>query len=174
MHSITKNFVAYLIDSGCGSIPSGIFYSLYGPASAVTLTRDISAEYQDMPNFLSWLTALKDIFPRVLMEDIGEQQDVTMCCLRKIPEVCAFNKECSRLLNGERCLFFTYDNFIGSCALGAQQGDKIALIQGVQLPMILRQIDSEATRYSVAGPGYVAGYFAPWSELEKFETIELV
>ena len=79
-----------------------------------------------------------------------------------------------KLLNEKKGLFFAHDNYIGSGTPDARPGDKVALIMGLCLPMILRDVAGYERQYTVVGPAFVSGYEGPFPGGESFDWIGLV
>lgn len=54
-----------------------------------------------------------------------------------------------------RNFFITSWGFLGLATHNVQVGDRVAIIFGVQMPVILRPLDPSATAYKLIGPAYI-------------------
>ncbi|KAK8201634.1 heterokaryon incompatibility protein-domain-containing protein [Phyllosticta capitalensis] len=84
-----------------------------------------------------------------------------------------------RFLPKERTVFNTGNGYVGAGPAAISEGDRIALIGGVGVPMVLRENDSDLEgnkRYTVVGPAFIPGYMCgEIGESEvKLETITLI
>lgn len=76
-------------------------------------------------------------------------------------------------LSRERIIFITRDGYIGTGPAGIQAGDRIALIAGIPVPLVLREMAAASGRFVVVGPAYVEGYML--GELhEKGSDLEVI
>lgn len=79
-----------------------------------------------------------------------------MAGLHSKPDALEYALERFRKLAGRRLLFWSRDAArVGSAALGTTAGDKIADIDGLSVPLILRETGSGTGRYTVIGPAFV-------------------
>ncbi|KAK5651231.1 hypothetical protein OQA88_12695 [Cercophora sp. LCS_1] len=81
-------------------------------------------------------------------------------------QVLKYAASCTNQLAGRRGLFFTREGQFGTGPTEAAKGDKLVVIDGVSLPMVLRQ--QSERQYLVLGPAYVLG-LAFVSEVESPE-----
>lgn len=64
---------------------------------------------------------------------------------------------CNRLAAGKRSLFVTRDGKLGSGPCGMAVGDRVSLLRGVAVPMVLRCVGAEGGRFEVVGPSFLSG-----------------
>ncbi|MCJ1326897.1 hypothetical protein MMC10_003563 [Thelotrema lepadinum] len=91
-------------------------------------------------------------------------------------DISELNAKVSRILDGQRRLFFAGVNRIGTSVPAIRTGDKIALIKGVAIPMILRGVTGTSNRFTVVGPAFVSGFAQgpSYTGAGEFNQIELV
>lgn len=74
------------------------------------------------------------------------------------PDACDyFIQCCTKLVKERRNLFITSCGYIGSGPDTMLEGDKIALVRGIPVPMLLRDAEDGSGRYTVVGPAFVHG-----------------
>ena len=99
--------------------------------------------------------------------------------LSRQPSVEQYHAECCSQL-ADTCVFFvTSTGYIGMATMHLAVGDKVALINGVAMPLLLR--NSEGGKYQVVGPAFIDQMMGgvsisldvEWSHVET-QDIELI
>ncbi|KAF6816139.1 heterokaryon incompatibility [Colletotrichum plurivorum] len=88
---------------------------------------------------------------------------------REDPEILGLAAECHRrVVDSNGRLFVSRSGLVGFGPPRTAEGDTIALLRGVAVPMVLRRAEgaSEGDRYTVVGPAYVSGLM----DLTEFNT----
>lgn len=128
------------------SLPKAILDALYGRVS--------SFDRADGPNFNKWR--------RILSQwDIRDDEASTNGLLDRLaadPLAMEFTVKICNTLFEKRVLFFSIDGHIGSGPLNMLVSDKIALLNGVSRPLILREDAQRPGLYRVIGPAFVCGF----------------
>lgn len=73
---------------------------------------------------------------------------------------------------GRRGLFFSMDGFMGSGPPHMEVGDKMAILDGVAVPMILRQDIENRNQFRVIGPSFMHGLMAEGERRVSLESWE--
>ncbi|KAF6842511.1 heterokaryon incompatibility protein [Colletotrichum musicola] len=88
---------------------------------------------------------------------------------REDPEILGLAAECHRrIVDSNGRLFVSRSGLVGFDPPRTAEGDTIALLRGVAVPMVLRRAEGagEGDRYTVVGPAYVSGLM----DLTEFNT----
>ena len=78
-----------------------------------------------------------------------------------------FLLQCYQSLGGKRALFFAQPDIIGSGPCNLIEGDRIASVEGVSVPLILRRTAGDSERYKVVGPAF-AHHLMKWGVRDKY------
>lgn len=128
------------------SLPKAILDALYGRVS--------SFDGADGPIFNKWR--------RILLQwDIRGNEASTNGLLDRLaddPLAMEFTIKICNTLFEKRGLFFSIDGHIGSGPQNMLVSDKIALLNGVSRPLILREDAQRPGLYRVIGPAFVCGF----------------
>jgi hypothetical protein len=89
-------------------------------------------------------------------------------------DVLTFTANICNYLAGRRNLFTTSEGYAGSGPEGMLEGDMIACIIGVPVPMVLRARKFDPTRYTVIGPAFIHGLMEAQRELTIPDCPEIV
>lgn len=81
------------------------------------------------------------------------------------PAVLRFTIRLCDALCGKRILLSSQDGHVGSGPLQAQVGDRIVLVSGVPVPMIVREVKDVSGPYRIIGPAFICG-FMRWNEAQ--------
>ncbi|KAK1830990.1 heterokaryon incompatibility protein-domain-containing protein [Podospora conica] len=145
------------------SVPDAMNTVLRGPALS-TSGRQRAAEERN--SFYTVYQALIAVEPEVLDRAAAGEADEAQMRVRELFEESENNQ---RLLNlalryvndylaERRALFVTDRGHIGTGATDARVGDRLALIAGVSVPMVLREKHRGGGEYVVVGPAFVPGF----------------
>ena len=72
--------------------------------------------------------------------------------LKADTEAYGYFRRCHERIAVMRTVFTLDNGYAGSGPLGIMRGDTIALVAGVPVPLVLREVCECSKRYSVAGP----------------------
>jgi hypothetical protein len=85
------------------------------------------------------------------------QAQMLLASLGQATDALAFATRCAIQLAGRREVFFSLDGHIGTGPPRTAEDDMIFILNGVDMPMILRETGTEPGRYTVLGPAFVCG-----------------
>ncbi|KAK8240956.1 heterokaryon incompatibility protein-domain-containing protein [Phyllosticta capitalensis] len=141
---------------------------------------------EGMSSFDKAYRVLRITDPRILESSPDNDEEHRQAFRRQVENdddgllvVSLMRKYVDQILSVGRTVFATRDGYVGTGPTRIDQGDRIALIAGVGVPMVLREneLDLEGNkRYIVIGPANIPGYMN--GEIEEvevdLETISLI
>ena len=95
---------------------------------------------------------------KILSDDTSSQFPVAFYSdLAKDEDACGYFVRCYNNIAGRRNLFASYNGYIGSGPPDMQTDDRITLVAGVPVPLVLRSQGDGPATFTLIGPAYVHG-----------------
>ena len=140
-------------------ISFAVFNTLFAEKSSLGNMRPQTSQ-DEARAFDEWYSRMLENFPEIDEEKWSQQhvQEVIQSFLQEHALVRDFVLECCKRIGGRRSLIFLPTGGIGVGPPGTLIGDKIAAIDGVSVPLILREVDDQEDlrQYQFVGCAYIS------------------
>ncbi|KAK4446295.1 heterokaryon incompatibility protein-domain-containing protein [Podospora aff. communis PSN243] len=150
------------VDKAYDSFPKAVLYTLLGRVPA--------DDDEDAKGFDAWYAVMLGV--RRPYSDTMDKKAVEEG-LRENQEALNFAARCVGRLEGKRGVFFSKEGRIGSGPPTVAGGDKIVVLDGVAVPMVVcaaSATGSGPARYTVVGPAFIPGLMK-W-QMEEYKPSE--
>ncbi|KAG9499459.1 hypothetical protein J7337_007915 [Fusarium musae] len=139
------------------SIPCAVFNTFNGSSTSIS---EIDPRQKDVFNTFYNIIRRHGVCFEKEVETMCGVTPATHTAMQEIAgdKTCLdyFIKICNRFA-GKRGLFVSSDGAIGSGPVDMAEGDTISIINGVTVPMILREQETDRQGYVILGPAYIDG-----------------
>ena len=120
--------------------------------------------------FDEWYSRMLESFPNIGGDwDQQRIEDIICSFLREHASVRDFVLECCRRFDGRRVLLFSETGGIGVGPANMSIGDKIAAVDGLSAPLILREVPGQQSpgQYEIVGCAYISHLMAGLGQVNR-------